>query len=1809
MANSSSSTKLKALLKKNVTIMFRNCCTFIAEILFPVILMLIIYAIRQAFKVKTHKFEDEEGNDNEYISQRSVAYLTKNEYNSNFAGKKWNDVITLRDFLYICSDKNKNKEARPRIALINVDDEIKTKIQNMYNENKTSDMTFDFHTFDSVEKMEDYVSDNNYGKDDYPLLCFGISFQSKEDNNYEYSLHYFDSSYDGGVLDIPDGRAKANDPFQVGPDMEAYKLFVDDGYNQIQKIIMEYILKKKQNKVLTYNFGMMAMKYEKFKTDPFGVFVGYIVPFFIVIAYMCPLCLYVLRMVREKETKAKEGMKIMGMSESTYFLSYFIQFFITNIFYTVCNSIIMKLIFTHVGFEFLFFTFLLWGLNVFALAFFFQSFIDRTRVALILSLLIYFVMYFFSMAVMDDQAAKGLKIVLSIFPSIGLELGIIVYGYFEGHFQDFKWKHFTKTYQNYAIVWMIVMFLIDFFLYLFLGYYLQNIVSHEFGIAKPFYFLCTKSYWCPDDNTRKNKKKKAKTYVNENKKVSPKSKPEINNENQGEKISLRENGSKVQSEIEYEHPENFQSEELYRDMTGKDDVMKVRDLVKKFDDGKVAVKGVSINFYKDEIFALLGHNGAGKSTMISMLCGMYEATEGEAYYDGMDILDGDNMDEFRQKLGICPQHDVLFDELNIREHLSMFGTFKGVESDKLDEEVEQTMKDFQLTGMQDIIAKDLSAGQRRKLSIAIALIGGSQVIFLDEPSSGMDITSRRNLWDILKRMTENKIIILTTHYMEEASVLGNRIGIINSGEMKCVGSPLFLIERYGRFMSLNITKEPSAHNQEIIDFIDELAKDIEYEILSEQIMFRIPKVNYSKEEGGDGFLEKFFEKLDQNQEKLRIKSYTAAMPTLEDVFLNVAAEDVLALKGGHRKFSQVNEENDRILFEEDCREDYSNKSKFCNDFGACMTKRYYNTIRDSKGFLLEMLCPILLILIGLIVSQIKFKTHSDPFVVDFKDIGENTIYYAAASGVTINSNFIKEHDLTKYKKLDISTSSSTGTEIRAFYDKLYSENDPKCFGGILVLKDSLSNPVDGQDVFNFVTFINTQATFGGMYFPLYFLNRTLQILEPNLKIKFTSHSMPLTAEEESNAGQTSNSLIVFFVAVAFSLIPANFITIIVKERVNNSKHLMRISGMSFFAYWLTNYIFELIKYYITAGICLLLIWAFDFYKRYFVIFYLIYGPPMVTFTYIMSFWFSSETSAQNGAILLNFLIGALGSSVVLMFRGLDSMKNFGRGLEFLFGFIPSFNLAYGYDVLLNHLMLYITHYPNNWQDKAADKKYVISIHYTGLQIAYLCITFVLYLVILMILEYCSTRIGNSPNETLESRSKDPDVIKESLRATGQKYESDDKDSNDENKEYAIQIQNLRKYYKKEEEGCCNSSEVKAVRNLSFCLEYGECFGLLGVNGAGKTTTFKCITNEHSQDNGKIFIDGKDISQNFSELSQVFGYCPQFDAIFEYMTVYENLLFYAKIKGVALDKMDKIIDAIIEEMSLAEFPNKIAGRLSGGNKRKLSVAISMICNPPIILLDEPSTGMDPEARRFMWAVIHKISTKRKKSSVIMTTHSMDEAETLCKRMGIMVNGEFVCLGGSQEIKDKYGYGFEADIRIKPLADDKANEICQQKGIDKKLIIKPNNINDTLTKLGKEHFISELTKGRLGEKLLREVNTNERFKVYQLIAWTYFVENAFKLIKKSKQYFDEIILTEYIDNNFLFKLKKGENSKSIGFLFGLFESEKDECHVTEYSIQPTSLEQIFNKFASKQGHDDEAIDVENEKNEIVVDDELINKFTNK
>ena len=316
-------------------------------------------------------------------------------------------------------------------------------------------------------------------------------------------------------------------------------------------------------------------------------------------------------------------------------------------------------------------------------------------------------------------------------------------------------------------------------------------------------------------------------------------------------------------------------------------------------------------------------------------------------------------------------------------------------------------------------------------------------------------------------------------------------------------------------------------------------------------------------------------------------------------------------------------------------------------------------------------------------------------------------------------------------------------------------------------------------------------------------------------------------------------------------------------------------------------------------------------------------------------------------------------------------------------------------------------------------------------------------------------------------------------------------------------------------------------------------------------------------------------------------------------------FYAIIKGIKKSYIKQLVTFMIVELSLTEFTNKISGNLSGGNKRKLSVAISMIGNPPIILLDEPSTGMDPEARRFMWSVIHKMSTNGRKSSVILTTNSMDEAESLCKRIGIMINGELVCLGTSNEIKEKYGYGYEANVRIRPMTQTEQKNILDKFSLDYNLRINNENIYSILNKLGKESFIDEFKQGRMGEKIQNKINVNGSISIEVLLNFIFFVENVFKFIKCGKKYFEQIILSEFIENNFLFKLKKGKDNKSIGFFFGLFEENKNECNVEEYSFQKSSLEQIFNKFAHNQRK--QVIELkEIEKIGIIIDDDIFNKF---
>ena len=189
--------------------------------------------------------------------------------------------------------------------------------------------------------------------------------------------------------------------------------------------------------------------------------------------------------------------------------------------------------------------------------------------------------------------------------------------------------------------------------------------------------------------------------------------------------------------------------------------------------------------------------------------------------------------------------------------------------------------DVDLVKFKNTIAKNLSGGSRRKLSVAIALIGGSKLVLLDEPTSGMDLTARRKLWNMLKNYKNNRIVILTTHYMDEADILGDRIGIMAEGQLICLGSSLFLKNRFGVGYNLTMVKDNKEPNKKVGEFLTQKLGDVKkLSEVSSEITYQIPSHLSTK-------FKDFFEEFDRTINSLGIRSYGISITTLEEVFLRV----------------------------------------------------------------------------------------------------------------------------------------------------------------------------------------------------------------------------------------------------------------------------------------------------------------------------------------------------------------------------------------------------------------------------------------------------------------------------------------------------------------------------------------------------------------------------------------------------------------------------------------------------------------------------------------------------------------------------------------------------------------------------------------------------------------------------------------------------------------------------------------------------------------------------------------------------------
>jgi ATP-binding cassette subfamily A (ABC1) protein 3 len=409
----------------------------------------------------------------------------------------------------------------------------------------------------------------------------------------------------------------------------------------------------------------------------------------------------------------------------------------------------------------------------------------------------------------------------------------------------------------------------------------------------------------------------------------------------------------------------------------------------------------------------------------------------------------------------------------------------------------------------------------------------------------------------------------------------------------------------------------------------------------------------------------------------------------------------------------------------------------------------------------------------------------------------------------------------------------------------------------------------------------------------------------------------------------------------------------------------------------------------------------------------------------------------------------------------------------------------------------------------------------------------------------------------------------------------------------------------------------AVNNMSLGIAPGECFGLLGINGAGKTTTMGMLTAEFPPTSGDATLAGFSVSNEPEKTRRRIGYCPQFDAHFDNLTGREHVELYASIKGVPLKFVKEAAAAKLAEVGLSvSDSDRLSAGYSGGMKRRLSLACATIGQPQIVFLDECSTGVDPVARREIWQLISDMVSdsnvpREERTSVILTTHSMEECEALCPRIGIMATGQLRCLGSAQHLKNKFGKGYQVEMKVsitdredddflinkaalartkEPESSVRGDEEESPSSLEGREIYL--NMDETLAALrsltGDDRLSDMITVDNpTGYNIWKDASTNSGVGLDDLAAFGTSELRMFKLEAFMSEHYPTYVLRERQDS----KARYEVNSEGVRIsnIFASIEANKEDLRLADYGVSQTSLEQVFNMHAAeaerlKQGRND-------------------------
>ncbi|KAL8757044.1 MAG: hypothetical protein Q9184_004312 [Pyrenodesmia sp. 2 TL-2023] len=1100
-----------------------------------------------------------------------------------------------------------------------------------------------------------------------------------------------------------------------------------------------------------------------------------------------------------------------------------------------------------------------------------------------------------------------------------------------------------------------------------------------------------------------------------------------------------------------------------------------RNIATKFGKRKetvTAVNNLDLVIPRGQIMVLLGSNGSGKSTTLDAIAGLNTVTSGDITVDGVGGL------------GVCPQRNVLWDQLTSYEHVYIFNRLKSAGKPSSKAEIQDLIKACDIDRKIGARARHLSGGQKRKLQLSMMFTGGSRVCCVDECSSGVDALARQKLWQILLAERGARTIIFTTHFLDEADLLSDQIAILSKGSLRAFGSAVELKHRLGSGYRIHVYD--NSKNKAALDEVAGVPKKVTYG----QTTYTLPTSNEAA-----GFV--------RTLERLGVDNYEITSPTIEEIFFNVAEEAEAAL---------LRERNNDSGIPKTSSEDFDTKELEQSNAGeglqlqtgkqiglfrqgfTLFRKRWTVFQRNYLPCTAALLIPIIAAgLVTLFLKDFEIPGCSPTDQISQSDIDSflTQVNYSVVIGPTsrIPPDAIERIAATL-------PGSGSGASVTSTLASSFHLID----GTLEDFNDYIAN--------NFAS-----VTPGGFYLGqdgspptfAYKGNGDLSfatIIQNSLDTLLTNVSI--------STGKTLQ-LIVYF-GLAMSAYPAFFALYPTLERLRNVRQLHYSNGVRSICLWSAYITFDFLIVLAVSVVSIIIFRGVTdqwYHLEYLFVVLFCYGLASTLLSYVISLFSRSQLAAfaiaagYQASMFLLYFIAYLSVQTYAPVNKVDSYINISH---FTIALItPSGNLIRALFVSLNTFSI-------DCRDRSI-ASYPGDITLYGGPILYCIMQSVVLFGILLWNDSGSlwdkVRRGKYKTEDVEESDTVADEILSEVKRVN--ASSDD----------GLRVLHQTKAF---------GSNV-AVEDVTFGVQRGEVFALLGPNGAGKSTTISLVRGDIRPSNGKgeIFVEQIPLSKRRAMARNSLGVCPQVDAC-DQMTVLEHLRFYARVRGV--EEVEHNVQEGVKAVGLESFCHRMAAALSGGNKRKLSLAIALMGNPAVLLLDEPSSGMDVCAKRVMWKTLASVVPGR---SLVLTTHSMEEADALADRAGIMAR-KMLALGTSEYLRKQHGNRYHVHLITKTAPHTPPEQM--------------ESITSWITKNVDGAVVESKTyHGQMRFSVPAHLNEKE--------------------ISKGKE--SEAITDIY--------------SSGIGALFTMLEARKDELGFEYFSVSPTTLDQVFLSIVGKHNIEEE------------------------